>query len=57
MIVPLVRAIGDERAGGSIHRALVAASWTSAEVLGRDDDHPDIEPVAVCRFVVGPGQA
>ncbi len=57
MIVPLVRAIGDGRVGGSIHRALVAASWTSAEVLGRDDDHPDTEPVAVCRFVVGPGQA
>ena len=33
-----VRVIGGGRAGGSVHRALVVAGWTSAGVLGRHDD-------------------
>ena len=46
MIVPSVRVIGGGRAGTSLHRALVAAGWTSAGVLGRDDD-----PTAAARGV------
>ncbi len=46
MIVSSVRVIGGGRAGTSLHRALVAAGWTSAGVLGRDDD-----PTAAARGV------
>lgn len=36
--MPSVRTIGRGRAGASLVRALVAAGWTDAGALGRDDD-------------------